>query len=127
MKFALHPEREIAHQRPDGPWGMDTKDHFLFPASRGVQSSGLPVPHDFRSRKENVLRYALRDQSTGNGIEVTSDGTVAARTAVNADGSMQLFVDNAWTYLNMNWGNYERPAALKSPFRGTITVRLFHQ
>jgi hypothetical protein len=103
---------------------MDTKDHFLLPASHGVQQSGLPVPQDFRSRKEKILRYALRNQHTGNGVEVTSDGTVAARTVVRCDGSLQLFVDNEWTYLNMNWGNYERPAPLTRPYRNTVTISL---
>ena len=123
-KFALRPDRETPHERPDHPWGLDTKDHFLLAASHGVLPSGLPVPQDFRSRKEKILRYALRNQRTGNGVEVTSEGTVAARTAVRRDGSLQLFVDNEWTYLNMNWGNYERPSPLTRPYRNTVTISL---
>ena len=123
-RFTTDAAQETAHQHPDRPWGMDTKDHYLFPATQGVQPSGLPVPHDFRARKENVLRYALLHQSTGNGITVISDGTVAARTTVSSDGSLELFVDNAWTYLNMNWGNYERPVVLSNPYRNTVRVQL---
>jgi hypothetical protein len=104
---------------------MDTRDHYLFPSRRGMQSSGLSVPHDFRSRRENVIRYALVNGISANGVEVVSDGTVAARASVRPDGRLDLLIDNEWTYLNMNWGNYERPAPLTRPYRNTITVRLF--
>lgn len=117
--FAPHAEQESPHRRPDRSWGMDTKDEFLLPGYRG-----LPVPADFRSRKENIMRYALTNRRTGKGVEVTADGDCAARTAVLPDGMMDLLLDNAWTYLNMNWGNYERPAPLARPYTNTVTIRL---
>jgi hypothetical protein len=125
LKYVRHAESETPHRDPARPWELDTKDHYLFPSRRGVQTSGLPVPHDFRSRKENVFRYALSNGTSGNGLEVVSDGMVAARASVRPDGRLDLFIDNEWTYLNMNWGNYERPAPLTRPYRNTITVQLF--
>lgn len=124
-KYVRHAESETPRRDPERPWEMDTRDHYLFPSRRGMQASGLPVPHDFRSRRENVIRYALVNGTSANGVEVVSDGTVAARASVRPDGRLDLLIDNEWTYLNMNWGNYERPAPLTRPYRNTITVRLF--
>lgn len=123
-KLGRHAAGEIPHRDPARPWEMDTKDHYLFPSRRGVQPSGLPVPHDFRSRKEHLLRYELQNPVSGNGLDVVSDGSVAARSAVRPDGRLELSISNEWTYLNMNWGNYERPASLTRPYRNTITVQL---
>jgi hypothetical protein len=117
-------EGERRRVKPEQPWCLDTKDFYLFPGSHGVLPSGGTVPRDFRSRKENILLYLVRDQRNGNGLRVESEGTVAARSAVKPDGSIQLFVDNEWTYLNLNWGNYERPVTLAHPFKGSVKVRL---
>ena len=123
-KFTRHAAGETPHRNPMQPWELDTKDHYLFPARRGVQPSGLPAPHDFRSRREHVVRYTVLNTLSGNGLTVVSDGSVAARSAVRPDGRLELSIDNEWTYLNMNWGNYERPAPLTRPYRNTITVQL---
>jgi len=123
-KFASSADRELARQKPERPWSMDTKDFYLFRKSGGMQRSGLPVPQDFRGMKENILQYMLRNQHTGVGVCVESEGTLAARTEVNPEGYLHLFVDNEWTYVNLNWGNYERPVTLTHPYRGTVKVRL---
>ena len=123
-KFVRHVESEAAHRDPDRTWEQDTRDSYLFPSRRGSQPTSLPVPNDFRARRENIFRYALLNGGTGNGIEVLSPGTVAARAAVRPDGMLDLLIANEWTYLNLNWGNYERPALLARPYRNTITVHL---
>jgi beta-galactosidase len=122
-KFASIATHELYRQMPDWPWSGDTKDFYLFRNEGGTQPAGLPVPHDFRGLKENIFQYALWNQQTGVGLRVESEGTLGARTAVQPDGSLHLFVDNEWTYANLNWGNYERPVEPHSPYKGTVRVR----
>jgi hypothetical protein len=123
-KYAQHAESEAARRAPGRPWELDTKDFYLFPSRNGEQMSGLPVPNDFRSRKESILRYTLLNGVTGNGIEVRAPGTVAARTAVRTDGMLDLFIANEWTYLSLNWGNYERPTPTNRPYGNGVTMHL---
>jgi hypothetical protein len=123
-KFSSSANRERARQKPEGPWSMDTKDFYLFQKEGGLQPSGLPVPRDFCGMKENIFQYMLWNQPTRVGLRVESEGTLAARTGVGPDGSLHLFIDNEWTYVNLNWGNYERPVKLRPPYRGTVKVRL---
>ena len=122
-KFASIATHELYRQKPEWPWSRDTKDFYLFRKEGGTQPVGLPVPHDFRGLKENIFQYALWNQQTGVGLRVESEGTLGARTAVQPDGSLHLFVDNEWTYANLNWGNYERPVEPHSPYKGTVRVR----
>ena len=123
-KFASIAKRELYRQKPDWPWSMDTKDFSLFWKEGGMQPTGLPVPHDFRGLKENILQYALWNQDKRVGLRVESEGALAARTAVQRGGPLHLFIDNEWTYVNLNWGNYERPVKLQLPYKGTVNVRL---
>ncbi len=123
-KFVSTGKREQYRQTPEWPWSMDTKDFSLFRKEGGMPPAGLPVPHDFRGLKENIVEYGLWNQQKGCGLRVESEGALAARTAVQRDGSLHLFVDNEWTYVNLNWGNYERPVTLQTPHKGVVKVRL---
>jgi hypothetical protein len=123
-KLAPHADRERYRQKPEWPWSMDTKDFYLFPKEDRAEAARLPIPHDFRTLKENIIEYTLSNQIKGVGLRVESDGSIAARSRVKSGGAIDLLVDNEWTYLNLNWGNYERPVRLLSPYKGTVKVML---
>jgi beta-galactosidase len=115
---------EQYRQKPDRPWSQDTKDYYLFKATRGEPVVGLAVPHDFRSMKENIERYALRNQQSGAGFSVEARGDLAARTSVRQNELLDLFVNTQWTYMNLNWGNYMRPANGDQASVGTVKVKI---
>jgi hypothetical protein len=75
--------------------------------------------------KENLKSYALWNRDVGTGIRVEADGELAARTNVRQDGKMDLFLNTHWTYMNLNWGNYERPAKMEKGPRGSVKVRFW--
>jgi len=111
--------------RPEQPWSRDTKDFFLFKADKGIPPGGLPISHDFRAMKENLTSYTLWNQESRRGLRVESDGGLAARADVRPDGSLHLFVNTHWTYMNLNWGNYERPAKMQQGRQGTVKIRFW--
>ncbi|MFC2158733.1 glycoside hydrolase family 2 protein [Acidobacteriota bacterium] len=123
-KFSPDPEREVYRIEPEQPWSLDTKDFYLFSLS-GLPENGLPVTNDFRSMKENIFLYELTESLSGKGIRVESDGAAAARSAVNGDGSIDLSINNRWTYFHLDWGNYEREIKLSPGFSGTVVFKLF--
>lgn len=111
--------------RPDRPWSEDTRDFFLFKGSEGVLPEGLPVSNDFRSTKENITSYRLWDGAANVGLHVEADGDLAARTGVPQNGPLDLFLNRHWTYMNLEWGNYERPASTADLSNGSVKVRFF--
>jgi hypothetical protein len=125
-KISAGAASEQYRQKPDRPWSQDTKDFYLFKAGNGIPPWELPVPHDFRGMKESLESYTLWSQREGRGLRVESDGRLAARTSVRNDGNLDLFVNTHWTYLNLSWGNYIRPAKIEQDHRGSVTVR-FHK
>lgn len=123
-KTVLKSVAEAYRQKPVDSWSQDTRNWYLFRATGGNQPSGLPVPNDFRSLKENILQYILTSKDGRTGLEVLSDGRVAARSEVLGDGSVNLIINNEWTYRNLEWGNYERPVNIKNGYSGEINMRL---
>jgi hypothetical protein len=115
-------QREEYRERPTHPWFRDTRDFFV--CGKEGHESSLRVPVDFRTTKENILRYTLTEAYTQHAVTVSSDGTHAARAVVNADGTTTLIILNEWNYASLSWGNYERLKKLASPYRGTVTLHL---
>jgi hypothetical protein len=119
-KTAPASQRDEYRVRPTHPWSWDTRDYFL----DGKTSGRLPVPVDFRSTKEHIVRYALTDPQGHRGACVNSDGTLAARAVVDEDGSTSVILLSRWNYVNLSWGNYEGVKPLPRPFHGEATIQL---
>ena len=105
---------------PQGPWGQDTKNFFLY----GPEDPGRRGTNDFRSLKENIWQASCVLAGTGLGVRVESDGTAAVRAEVVADGKVCLHIANVWGYPDLEWGNYDRPITLPAGYKNTVRLRL---
>jgi beta-galactosidase len=115
---------EKYRQQPDQPWSQDTRDFYLFKTTNGVSTDEREASNDFRAMKENIERYSLWNVKSGAGLTVEADGEVAARTSVSPKGTVNLFVNTRWTYVNLSWGNFTRPVEGNGKHRGAVKVRL---
>jgi beta-galactosidase len=122
--FVLPVQEEGYRVRPFHAWSMDTRDFYLYGMSGRPRERDFAVPVDFRTTKEHIRSYAVRDPRRQIGVQVISEGTVAARAGVNADSTVTVTVLNAWNYSDLRWGNYEGIRKMPARFAGGVQMQL---
>ena len=125
-KYNNNAKKEIYRSKPNIAWGMESKDFYLNQLN-GLDDSHLPVTNDFKSMKENVYYYMLYNNKTNSAIRVIGQGDVAARSSVQRDGNIYLYINNEWDYVNLNWGNYERAVKLTPTYKGKVSIKLLQK
>lgn len=122
-KFNPDIKQEVYRKRPSQAWNMDCKAFYLN-QKKGLVARQLAVTNDFKSMKEYIYSYILYNGKTKTGIQVKDQGSVSARSAVQPNGDIFLYVNNEWNYVNLNWGNYERPLKLTPKYEGKVKIKL---
>ena len=125
-KTAPAVQQEKYRTSPMHAWALDTKDFFFYGKEGRQAENTLPVPVDFRTTKENIVYYMLTDSGNRCGVRVIADAGIAARAAVNGDGTTTMIMMNDWNYSNLRWGNYERVRQLPPHYKGEVHMQLTH-
>jgi beta-galactosidase len=110
-------------REPRGGWSSAVWDFFLLGLDRPADTSFL-LSNDARSLKENILTYNVGFEDSPGLLRVEARGEQAARLKASGDGRLRLLILTAWTYPDLDWGNYERSFNLQQNLRGRVTLML---
>lgn len=104
--ISLYNEKAVAYgANPDQPWASDTHNYYYW-ADAGANCA-RPLTQAAKGMKENIYFYTLTGKTAGDAFSVVSpDGSLACRTHKRADSQLMLYVNSAWDYPEIAWGNY---------------------
>jgi hypothetical protein len=118
LKANGRPEKYGAE--PAHPWAEDASDFFLF----GSNDLGGRGSNDFRSLKANVFYASCILSGTNLRLRAESEGTVAVRAGVLAEGKVIFSIDNVWGYPDLGWGNLAPPLILSKSYTNSVRMRV---
>jgi len=117
MKLSSATERYRA--QPAHPWGDDSSDFFLF----GSNDLGGHGSNDFRSLKANIFYASCVLSGTNLRLRAESDGSVAVRAQVGAEGKIAFNIDNLWGYPDLGWGTLAPPLRFPETYTNSVRMR----
>jgi len=119
-KRSIHAEAEQYRTEPKWPWGEDGRNWFLF----GAHDAGLRGTNDFCSSKRNIWHASCVLGESGLRVRAEANGDVTARCEAGPEGRVRMVLNNAWSYPDLEWGNYTGALSLTGPYRGQVRIRL---
>jgi hypothetical protein len=120
VAFKANGPTEEYRTKPTHSWAEDLADFFLF----GSNDVGGRGTNDFRSLKANVYYASCVLSGTNLRLRAESEGTVAVRAQVGAEGKVVFSVDNLWGYPDLGWGNLAPPLNLPKSYSNSVRMRL---
>jgi hypothetical protein len=120
LAMKLNDPSEQYRAEPSRPWAEDSSDFFLF----GSNDTGGRGTNDFHSLKANVFYESCILSGTNLRLRAESDGSVAVRAEVGAEGKVAFMVDNLWGYPDLAWGNLTPPLGLPKTYTNSVRMRL---
>jgi hypothetical protein len=120
VAFKANGLTEEYRTKPTHPWAEDLADFFLF----GSNAVGGRGTNDFRSLKANVYYASCVLSGTNLRLRAESEGMVAVRAQVGAEGKVTFSIDNLWGYPDLGWGNLGPPLNLPKSYTNSVRMRL---
>ncbi len=107
----------IYREKPLHAWENDNKDFYYL----GIDKT-LSLTNNARSMRENIYQYTLISEKN-NGINVYANGNKACRLN-KIEGKYLLYINDAWDYTSLLWGNYYKNINLPVEYQGSVTLRV---
>lgn len=105
--IGIHHSQQSAYgEKPVQDWAYDTHNYYYW-SDAGANCS-RPLNNMAKAMKENIYFYTLKSAATAkHGVSVISHGaSLACRLNTTPQNTLQMFVNTAWDYPEIAWGNY---------------------
>lgn len=109
-------------EEPSSFWGNDTYNYYYWGNSGSC--SKRPLTNRAKSMKENISLYVLKSDDDESLLSVHSPlNKLACRLGKGSDECLRLYINNAWDYPEIGWGNYCQELD-SNPVYGKISISL---
>jgi hypothetical protein len=103
--------------KPMKTWIEDTKSFYYDGTDTELPKTLIQI---VKRTKENCLEYTLL-KNDEKWLTVFGEGKVSCRLA-KKDAILELYLNNAVDYTNLNWGNYERLMVLDGSYSREVSL-----